>query len=789
LKLELAEISRVRGIPVAWPALVIGERGLIVYGPNGVGKSSIIDALEATIKGRSSLFPHARAGVNWDSAAPHVRGGGPPSCKVHGRQNGKPQILTLGEAPAAGLAAWVDAASKASFVLRRYMLLEFVDAEPKERYDQIEPFLNLAGFSDLEHGLRRIVNDIETRDANVTVQVLTLSQTIRQIFGLRRETAVQRVALVAILKERLAGTEIPFTEADFAELARLGDKLATDLGGEASSNRIASLGALKHQAQQLASASVLRTLYDQTLAAADKLIAEMATAARKIPLELLTVARDHIQSSDGEICPVCEQGVDRAALLLRLSYRIKENEAVGIATNALESNLAALKKAALRAREAYSSFAAGWSQLGVGAIPNCYAESTSLFESLETLTAATVVSDRDIIVAAFARSECDPSEQIKVIDEAIAAVGGGVRRAKVSEAANYVTALQSSVPALEQAEREAARIFKQKMLATSVHAYAEAARKEAVQKVADRVADLANTFYGLMHPREGIATAKLTVRPATTGSMLLNSTFYDQEAPPLKYYSESHLDTLGLCFFLAIRKLEVINYPDFKLLLVDDVLHSVDAEHRARLAELLKVHFADHQIVLVTHDKNFYDRLRATLGSGYNYIVMSNWDIDSGPRLSDPSTDLDRITNLKAREGKSHDEIAAAGGRFFEWALKGLTERLQVAIPARFTFDQDIGSMWPSLAAKLRKHKAFEGAHPGLVEKLNQNAWVRNKLGAHDSSEAASPVTEPEVTEFADGVAALYRSTTCEGCRTVIQVSKDDRDVWRCGCSKLQYSP
>jgi hypothetical protein len=33
----------------------IGERGLIVYGPNGVGKSSIIDAIEATIHGAGRI--------------------------------------------------------------------------------------------------------------------------------------------------------------------------------------------------------------------------------------------------------------------------------------------------------------------------------------------------------------------------------------------------------------------------------------------------------------------------------------------------------------------------------------------------------------------------------------------------------------------------------------------------------------------------------------------------------------------------------------------------------------
>ena len=49
----------------------------------------------------------------------------------------------------------------------------------------------------------------------------------------------------------------------------------------------------------------------------------------------------------------------------------------------------------------------------------------------------------------------------------------------------------------------------------------------------------------------------------------------------------------------------------FKVLVLDDVLHSVDAAHRGRIATLLKSEFADHQIVLVTHDKFFYERVRS----------------------------------------------------------------------------------------------------------------------------------------------------------------------------------
>lgn len=790
MRLEQVTISRLRGIPGDWPSLKIAEKGLIVYGPNGVGKSSIIDALEATIRGTSSLFPQPRAGVNWDTASPHVKGGGAPSCVVRGVYLGKPHEVTLGEAAAPDLVSWLKAASAASFVLRRYMLLKFVDAEPRARYEQVEPFLNLAGFSELENGLQIIVAELETRLAEASSRVAANSQIIRQTFSLQRDQTFDLAVLAGLLKEQLVRAGLHLSDDECSDLEKLASILADELSGEGANKKIGELGAAKQRAQQLTSASILLSLYEQALTAGAELDAAVSSAAQKVPLDLLVMARDHLGSSaNAGDCPVCEQAIDLAAVTTRLTDRIKESEAVGRATVALNQRLEALRKAASNAHIAYKSFIADWDQLALAPLPSSYAEAATLFESLEGLPAAAIGTNSQHLRASFAGSECDPSAQIVAIEEAIAKVGGGDRRARLNDAASYVSSLRINVPEYRSALWDASVISNQCRHAEKLRAHAETSRKNAVQQIADRVADLANDYYDFVHPGEGIATAKLTVRQSTTASIVLNATFHGFDAPPLKYYSEGHLDTLGLCFFLAIRKLEVAASPIFKLLLIDDVLHSVDAEHRARLAALLKTHFADHQLVLVTHDKNFYDRLKVTLGGGYNYVALSSWDVDLGPRLSDPSTDLDRVIDTALRNSKSHDEIAAAAGRFFEWLLKGLTERLQVAIPARFTYEHDIGSMWPSLAAKLGKHKAFAAAHLGLVKQLNDHSWVRNKIGAHDSGGAASPVTPEEVTEFADGVASLYRATTCPDCATTIQSSKDNKDIWRCGCSKLQYGP
>ena len=107
-----------------------------------------------------------------------------------------------------------------------------------------------------------------------------------------------------------------------------------------------------------------------------------------------------------------------------------------------------------------------------------------------------------------------------------------------------------------------------------LYQHAVDARKETIQAVLVEVSTKANEFYERIHPSEGIATSKLSVRLATQKSVEMETSFYGEEAHPLRYFSESHLDTLGLCYFFALRKREAQKTPEFRLMVLDDVMHA-----------------------------------------------------------------------------------------------------------------------------------------------------------------------------------------------------------------------
>lgn len=76
------------------------------------------------------------------------------------------------------------------------------------------------------------------------------------------------------------------------------------------------------------------------------------------------------------------------------------------------------------------------------------------------------------------------------------------------------------------------------------------------------------------------------------------------------------------------------------LLVLDDVLTSIDKEHRRRVGELLFQEFKDFQIILTTHDEHWYNLLKSSAGawgiqSKWLFFNFKGWTVDFGPSLTE----------------------------------------------------------------------------------------------------------------------------------------------------------
>lgn len=73
--------------------------------------------------------------------------------------------------------------------------------------------------------------------------------------------------------------------------------------------------------------------------------------------------------------------------------------------------------------------------------------------------------------------------------------------------------------------------------------------------------------------------------------------------PPYALHSEGHQDSMGLCLYLALA--ERLNGGLINLFILDDVVMSVDSDHRRELCHLLATSFPDMQFLITTHDRTW----------------------------------------------------------------------------------------------------------------------------------------------------------------------------------------
>ncbi|MGH3905694.1 MAG: hypothetical protein ACRDTE_16145 [Pseudonocardiaceae bacterium] len=170
------------------------------------------------------------------------------------------------------------------------------------------------------------------------------------------------------------------------------------------------------------------------------------------------------------------------------------------------------------------------------------------------------------------------------------------------------------------------------------------------------------------------STFRASLRPSA-GKLDMEVDFYGIGMfPPMAYHSEGHQGGMGVCLYLALMK--HLLGDQFRLAVLDDVVMSVDSNHRKQFCSLLKEEFGDVQFVITTHDEFWAMQMQhAGLISKSAQVRFFSWSIDSGPiveqvdfwgRIEDdlarenvPGAAATLRRNLEAVAGSLADSIGA----------------------------------------------------------------------------------------------------------------------------------
>lgn len=99
---------------------------------------------------------------------------------------------------------------------------------------------------------------------------------------------------------------------------------------------------------------------------------------------------------------------------------------------------------------------------------------------------------------------------------------------------------------------------------------------------------------------------------------------------PHTFLNEAKLTAIALSIRFAMldQKIDSSHLPDDtpKFLVLDDVLISLDMSNRERVLDIILKEFSNYQLIILTHDRNFYEllkhRIKKTSNNDWKYIEM-----------------------------------------------------------------------------------------------------------------------------------------------------------------------
>lgn len=252
---------------------------------------------------------------------------------------------------------------------------------------------------------------------------------------------------------------------------------------------------------------------------------------------------------------------------------------------------------------------------------------------------------------------------------------------------------------------------------------------------------------------------------------------------PTEIFSEANLDLLAFLIFLAVAK-ESAFRGQSKLLVLDDVLQSVDASIRLQIAEYILEEFFDWQLIFTVHDRLWQEQLRILFQRSNIQFVereIVRWEPEQGPVIIGESRDMETLLQEALNYGDIY-RICSESGLLLERACNVLSYSLPISVTRRREDKYTLGDLWPGVLKVLKKTSIV-----GVAADVERWLHLRNLVGAHYNEWAAS-LSRQDAQLFGTAVLRLIAHVKCESCHRWIEEasSKGADKVWQCRCGSTR---
>jgi energy-coupling factor transporter ATP-binding protein EcfA2 len=242
------------------------------------------------------------------------------------------------------------------------------------------------------------------------------------------------------------------------------------------------------------------------------------------------------------------------------------------------------------------------------------------------------------------------------------------------------------------------------------------------------------------------------------------------------------------------------------LVILDDVVMSIDAGHRKNVCKLLKKYFGDIQFIITTHNRTWARQMRTDgLVIGKNMFEFMGWSVDTGPKYQDNISVWDDI-----KKHTADNQIATAAHllrEHLEFFFEGICDSLRALVPYRTDSRYELGFFMNgakgSFGRLLKQAKASanswgnQDVMDGLSEIETQfkedvvrtqiDQWIINENVHFDKLSDSSKEDFLPIVEAFNDFEKHYICSNC-GSMVMIQMRDTTETSVKCQCSKINWN-
>jgi recombinational DNA repair ATPase RecF len=780
VQIKAINIHAFRGIPDL--ELRLDGKNLVLKGENATGKSSIVEAFEFFFTGNLSIF--AGEGTQSLSLLKHMPHKNFKKDDVCVKVTFDPGEITLGRtfdsAPTvpAPVRNYFQAAQKGTFILHRSQILKFINSPPADRFRAITAIIGGERLDDVELAMKRAYEELRNRASHEGERLGTIFDSVSQELGRHVTDPKQALELMNQKLKENGLTEL----TSFDEINRVSDEFLKSLKETTDFEHIAQLSEtielLDHFEAEDGVSKDLESLNEKI-----KPFLEEKSKRELLLREFLAKGQQAVEIAERNSCPLCGQEIDREKLLQEITQRLQT-------LRALSNDAAEVRRLASDLDYKLVSLDENVEEVCSKIEPirslerlkknlektlkflKKFREKVKLAKELELGGELSVESYRDFQTTI----EQLVGSVLKKCKEIFKKIGVSADWKKKMEMITLASRVETLLREAANIDKELCKEKQKRDITQKIFETFSGTKKRKIAQIYDTIKGNVNAYYSVLHPNEPHRNIELSISSKRRASTELRMESFGSIEDPRAFSSEGHLDSLGLCVFLGfVRKFN----EDCNFVILDDVMTTIDSQHRNRVCELLYEQFRNYQLLITTHDEIWYNELcnhqRAYgIDGNCRNMEISSWTLETGPMIQPYKPKWDRI----AEKIKAGDKIGASieSRLYLEWLLKIIC----VTMMARPVFKADkymVADLLGPAEARIGEFKdtPFKKTAQERFQDLEANSLMAN-LMAHDNLEAEN-ASSKEVSDFCNAVHNLHLAFCCPDCKSSLKYYSDMKKI------------